>query len=65
MNSLLFSTINLIIPNAALLKAKGSLELEGFNFIPKNPTKVSNLSVRDKAKLKGFLGVLLSSPFGK
>ena len=57
--------INLIIPSAALLRANGSFELVGFSFIPKNPTSVSNLSVRDKAILNGFFGTLLSKPFGK
>jgi len=43
--------IILTIPNANLLKAKGSLELVGFWFTPKNPTKVSILSAKDKAML--------------
>ncbi len=48
---LLFSSKILITPNAKRLRAKGSFELVGFWFIPKKPTKVSNLSVNAKAKL--------------
>ena len=55
LRSILFSTIVLIIPSATLLKANGSFELVGFSLIPKNPTKVSILSVTDKATLNGFL----------
>ena len=46
-----FSTIVLIIPSATLLKANGSFELVGFSLIPKNPTKVSILSVKHNATL--------------
>ena len=51
-------------PNANLLKAYGSLELLGFKFNPKKPTRVSILSVIDKAILYGFFD-LLSAPVGK
>ena len=53
------------MPSAILLNANGSLELVGFSSIPKKPTKVSILSVTDKATLKGFLGILESKPIGK
>ena len=43
--------IVLINPRADLLSAKGSFELVGFNPIPKKPTKVSNLSLKDRAML--------------
>ena len=41
------STIILIIPNAVLLRAKGSFELLGCFPIIKNPAKVSVLSIRE------------------
>ena len=44
---ILFSIIVLSNPIADLLRAKGSLELVGFWFIKKKPTKVSNLSTKD------------------
>ena len=39
--------IILIIPKATLLNAYGSFEIEGFSLIPKKPTKVSILSVKE------------------
>ena len=54
-----------MMPSAVLLSAKGSFELVGFSFIPKNPTIVSILSVIDNATLKGFFGTFESSPIGK
>ena len=61
----MFSIIILIIPKASLLSANGSLELVGFSFMPKKPTRVSILSVIDRAALKDFLGTGESKPIGK
>ena len=61
----MFSNKSLITPKAKRLNAKGSFELVGFWSIPKKPTKVSSLSVKDKAILKSFFGVLLLIPVGK
>ena len=54
----MFSIITLIILSAVLLSANGSFELVGFSLTPKKPTKVSILSVTDKAKLKGLVRAL-------
>ena len=61
----LFSIIILNNPIAVLLKAKGSFELVGFSLIPKKPTNISILSIRDTATLIGFLGTSLLIPIGK
>ena len=61
----LFSITILIMPNTALLNAKGSLELVGFNPIPKKPIKVSNLSARATQIAILSLGTLSDGPKGK
>ena len=61
----LFSITILIMPNTALLNAKGSLELVGFNPIPKKPINVSNLSARATHMAILSLGTLSDGPRGK
>ena len=60
----LFSSIILIIPNAARRSANGSLEPVGFSLIPKKPTRLSILSAIDTIMVIGSLGQSSVGPKG-
>ena len=60
----MFSSIVLIIPNAARLNANGSFEPVGFSLIAKNPTRVSILSAIEIVMVRGSLGHASVGPKG-
>ena len=63
-NFILFSSIILTTPNAALRKANGSLEPVGFSCIPQKQSNVSILSARATAIATELLGTLSLGPCG-